>query len=216
MPIDRRTLLKAGGLTALAGLLPGCSRPEQESAAPAAAPARHGRLHDPHRRRARRARARSHHLNDALQRAVSRTAASAAGGPAGRLIDVYNDTDTPEQLHWHGQTRAGGRRRRRRRGHALHSGARHGGSRSRRARPASASTTRTSAPAPDLRAGTVRRPGRHVYIEPKHEPGAYDREVFLVLKEFEPSFSRGGDMPMDFLAPAGARSGSSRPPAKAR
>jgi hypothetical protein len=29
--------------------------------------------------------------------------------------------------------------------------------------------------------------------------GAYDREVFLVLKEFEPSFSRGGDMAMGML-----------------
>jgi FtsP/CotA-like multicopper oxidase with cupredoxin domain len=41
-----------------------------------------------------------------------------------------------------------------------------------------------------------------VYIEPKHEPGRYDREVFLTLKEFEPTFSRGGDMAMDFLSPA--------------
>jgi FtsP/CotA-like multicopper oxidase with cupredoxin domain len=39
-----------------------------------------------------------------------------------------------------------------------------------------------------------------VYIEPKNNPGAYDREVFLVLKEFNPSFSKGGDMAMDFLA----------------
>src|SRR5713226_3057166 len=31
--------------------------------------------------------------------------------------------------------------------------------------------------------------------------GSYDKEVFLVLKEFEPSFSQGGDMAMDFLAP---------------
>jgi hypothetical protein len=31
-------------------------------------------------------------------------------------------------------------------------------------------------------------------------PGAYDREVFLVMKEFAPSLSRGGDMAMDFLA----------------
>ena len=29
-----------------------------------------------------------------------------------------------------------------------------------------------------------------------------DREVFLVLKEFEPTFSQGGDMAQDFLAPA--------------
>jgi FtsP/CotA-like multicopper oxidase with cupredoxin domain len=33
-------------------------------------------------------------------------------------------------------------------------------------------------------------------------PGRYDREVFLVLKEFEPTLSRGGDMPQNFLAPA--------------
>src|ERR1035438_6954993 len=43
---------------------------------------------------------------------------------------------------------------------------------------------------------------RSVYIEPKHDPGNYDREVFLVLKEFEPTFSRGGDMAQNFL-PAG-------------
>jgi FtsP/CotA-like multicopper oxidase with cupredoxin domain len=41
-----------------------------------------------------------------------------------------------------------------------------------------------------------------VYIEPKHEPGRYDREVFLTLKEFEPTLSRGGDMAMNFLTPA--------------
>ncbi|HVA63560.1 MAG TPA: hypothetical protein VNF74_07530 [Terriglobales bacterium] len=41
-----------------------------------------------------------------------------------------------------------------------------------------------------------------VYIEPKSEPGRYDREVFLVLKEFLPSFSRGGDMAQDILIPA--------------
>jgi len=41
-----------------------------------------------------------------------------------------------------------------------------------------------------------------VYIEPAEEPGRYDRELFLVLKEFEPSFSRGGDMAQDFLSPA--------------
>jgi FtsP/CotA-like multicopper oxidase with cupredoxin domain len=41
-----------------------------------------------------------------------------------------------------------------------------------------------------------------VYIEPKNNPGNYDREVFLTLKEFEPTYSRGGDMAMDFLLPA--------------
>jgi FtsP/CotA-like multicopper oxidase with cupredoxin domain len=41
-----------------------------------------------------------------------------------------------------------------------------------------------------------------VYIEAKNHPGDYDREVFLTLKEFEPTYSRGGDMAMDFLSPA--------------
>src|SRR6516162_1522373 len=41
-----------------------------------------------------------------------------------------------------------------------------------------------------------------IYIEPKNNPGAYDREVFLVMKEFAPTFSRGGDMAMDVLAGA--------------
>ena len=41
-----------------------------------------------------------------------------------------------------------------------------------------------------------------MYIEPARDPGAYDREVFLVLKEFEPLFTRGGDVPLDFLAGA--------------
>jgi FtsP/CotA-like multicopper oxidase with cupredoxin domain len=41
-----------------------------------------------------------------------------------------------------------------------------------------------------------------VYIEPRENPGAFDQEIFLVLKEFAPSWSRGGDMAMDMLAGA--------------
>ena len=54
----------------------------------------------------------------------------------------------------------------------------------------------------DLNRGTYTGQAGPVYIEPKNNPGAYDREVFLVMKEFEPSFSRGGDMAMDVLAGA--------------
>ena len=39
-----------------------------------------------------------------------------------------------------------------------------------------------------------------VYIELKNNPGTYHQEIFLVLKEFEPTFCRGGGMAMDFLA----------------
>jgi FtsP/CotA-like multicopper oxidase with cupredoxin domain len=52
----------------------------------------------------------------------------------------------------------------------------------------------------DLNAGQYGGEVGPVYIEPRHEPGRYDREVFLVLKEFGPSLSQGGDMDMDFLA----------------
>jgi hypothetical protein len=48
--------------------------------------------------------------------------------------------------------------------------------------------------------GTYTGQAGPVYIESKDNAGAYDREIFLVLKEFEPSWSRGGDMPMDMLA----------------
>ena len=57
-------------------------------------------------------------------------------------------------------------------------------------------------PGGDLNRGTYTGQAGPIYIEPKNEPGAYDREVFLVLKEFEPTFSQGGDMPMDVLAGA--------------
>ena len=52
----------------------------------------------------------------------------------------------------------------------------------------------------DLNRGTYTGQAGPLYIEPKNNPGAYDREIFLVMKEFEPSLSRGGDMAMDFLA----------------
>ena len=54
----------------------------------------------------------------------------------------------------------------------------------------------------DLNRGTYTGQVGPVYIEPKENPGAYDREVFLVLKEFEPSLSRGGDMASDALVGA--------------
>ena len=54
-------------------------------------------------------------------------------------------------------------------------------------------------PGADLSLGQYNGQVGPVYIEPNN-PGAYDQEVFLTLKEFEPAFSRGGDMAADFLA----------------
>src|SRR5205807_1257050 len=68
-------------------------------------------------------------------------------------------------------------------------------------RRACASITPTIAAGANFAAGQYSGQVGPVYIEPRQEPGRYDREVFLVLKEFEPTFSRGGDMAMDFLSP---------------
>jgi FtsP/CotA-like multicopper oxidase with cupredoxin domain len=118
------------------------------------------------------------------------------------IVDIYNDTDTPEQLHWHGQqvpvdvdgaaeegtpfVPAHGQRR-------LQFTPKPSGLRFYH--------THNRAGA-DLAAGQYSGQVGPVYIEPRDEPGKYDREVFLTLKEFEPTFSRGGDMAMDFLSPS--------------
>src|ERR1700722_13779826 len=118
------------------------------------------------------------------------------------VVDIHNDTDTPEQLHWHGQTvpvdvdgafeegtpfiPAHGMRR---------IGFSPG--------PAGLRFYHTHlTPGADLSGGQYGGQVGTVYIEPKHEPGRYDREIFLMLKEFQPALSRGGDMAMGFLAAA--------------
>ena len=117
-------------------------------------------------------------------------------------VDIFNETDTPEQLHWHGQfvsTDVDG---------AAEEGTPY--------IPAHGQRRITFTPKPaglrfchthnragaDLSAGQYSGQVGPVYIEPKENPGRYDREVFLVLKEFEPTLSRGGDMAQDFLLPS--------------
>src|SRR5580658_931875 len=122
------------------------------------------------------------------------------GGPV--TIDVHNQTDTPEQLHWHGQFLS-----------AEVDGAAEEGT---PFIPPQGSRRISFVPKPSgfrfyhthVRAGSDLSAGQYsglvgpVYIEPKNHPGDYDREVFLTLKEFQPTLSRGGDMAMDFLSPA--------------
>jgi FtsP/CotA-like multicopper oxidase with cupredoxin domain len=117
---------------------------------------------------------------------------------AGReaTVEIQNDTDAPEQLHWHGQMVS-----------ADVDGAAEEGT---PFIPAHGMRRVTFTPRPaglrfypthnragaDLLAGQYSGQVGAVHIEPKDEP------VFLVLKEFEGSFSQGGDMPQDFLWPA--------------
>ena len=117
-------------------------------------------------------------------------------------VDVYNDTDTPEQLHWHGLKLP-----------VDVDGAAEEGT---PFIPAHGKRRIVFTPNPsgfrfyhthnragaDLAAGQYSGEVGPIYIEPKQEAGSFDREVFLVLKEFEPTFSQGGDMAQDFLTPA--------------
>jgi FtsP/CotA-like multicopper oxidase with cupredoxin domain len=115
-------------------------------------------------------------------------------------VDIHNDTDRPEQLHWHGQFIP-----------AAVDGASEEGT------PfiAPHSMRRVSfVPGPagfrfyhshltartDLSAGLYGGQAGLVFIDPQKHPGAYDREVFLTLKEFGPYLTRM-EMPNDFLAP---------------
>lgn len=117
-------------------------------------------------------------------------------------VDIFNDTDTPEQLHWHGQ---------------LVDDSVDGASEEGTPYiPPHGMRREVFVPRPSgfrfyhthVRAGDDLSRGLYggeigpVYIEPAHDTGAYDREVFLTLKEFEPFFSQGGDMDLEFLSPA--------------
>ena len=119
-------------------------------------------------------------------------------------VDIVNDTDTPEQLHWHGQmvpVDVDG---------AAEEGTPYVPAHGRRRitftpRPSGLRFYHTHNRAgADLGAGQYSGQVGPVYIDPKENPGRYDREVFLTLKEFQPTLSHGGDMDMDFLSPSAA------------
>jgi FtsP/CotA-like multicopper oxidase with cupredoxin domain len=118
------------------------------------------------------------------------------------IVDVHNDTDTPELVHWHGQMIPSGV------DGAAEEGTPFIEPRAMRRisfvpKPAGFRLYHSHASAgADLNRGIYTGQAGPVYIEPADNPGAYDREVFLVLKEFAPSLNRGGDMDVDALAGA--------------
>jgi FtsP/CotA-like multicopper oxidase with cupredoxin domain len=114
-------------------------------------------------------------------------------------IDLHNETDTPEQVHLHGQfvsPDVDG---------AAEEGTPFVPPHGRRRisfipEPSGFRFYHTHVRAgADLSAGQYSGLVGPIYIEPKQHPGDYDREVFLTMKEFQPKLSRGGDMAMDFL-----------------
>jgi FtsP/CotA-like multicopper oxidase with cupredoxin domain len=117
-------------------------------------------------------------------------------------IDIINDTSAPEQLHWHGQivpVDVDGAAEERTPYVPAHGQRRIAFT----PRPSGLRFYHTHNRAgADLSAGQYSGQVGPVYIAPKSDPGRYDREVFLTLKEFQPTLSRGGDMAMDFLSPS--------------
>jgi FtsP/CotA-like multicopper oxidase with cupredoxin domain len=198
MPIDRRNMLKCAATLPLLGALPRAARAEGEA---------------PAEKADYTLRIATGLVELAPDHIVSTTLYNGQfPGPLLRMtegrrvvIDIHNDTDTPELVHWHGlmiPAEVDG---------AAEEGSpfvpAHGSSRvAFTPKPAGLRFYHTHVPAyADLTRGTYSGQAGPIYIEPKDNPGAYDREVFLVLKEFEPTFSRGGDMDMDFLVGAPIR-----------
>lgn len=103
-------------------------------------------------------------------------------------VELINDTDTPELVHWHGQiipSDIDG---------ALEEGTPpvppHGARRyTLTPRPAGTRWVHTHTfSGPDLNRGLYTGQFGPVYIEPANEPGHYDQEVFLTTHEWEPFF----------------------------
>ncbi|MGQ5637898.1 MULTISPECIES: multicopper oxidase family protein [unclassified Streptomyces] len=193
MPISRRDALKLGGASVLAGAGAGVATGCDSRAASSEAV--------PSRKADYTLRIATGRVELAPDTIVSTTVYNGQfPGPLLRfteghpvVVDVHNDTGTPELLHWHGQ-----------RVPAEVDGAAEEGT---PYIPAHGMRRLSFTPGPagfrfyhthvaamaDLTQGTYSGQAGPVFIEPKANPGAYDQEVFLTLKEFEPSLSHGGE-----------------------
>src|SRR5215831_10425596 len=132
-----------------------------------------------------------------------------APGPLIRLhegipvtVDLFNDTDAPEFVHWHGQTvpaDVDGAPEEKSLVVPAHGHLRYrltpqpGGARFVHSHVMSMS---------DLNRGTYTGQFAPVYIEPKNNPGGYDQEVFLSTHEWEPFYTTEEEMDDPDITPA--------------
>jgi len=104
-------------------------------------------------------------------------------------VDLFNDTDAPELVHWHGQiipAGVDGAEEEKSLAVAAHGHLRYRLTPS----PAGARFVHTHVmPMSDLARGTYTGQFAFVYIEPKSNPGRYDQEIFLASHEWEPFFT---------------------------
>ena len=120
----------------------------------------------------------------------------AAPGPPIRLregvpvtVDLFNETDTPELVHWHGQfvpVAVDGAEEEKSLFVPAHGKLRY----SLTPQPSGARFVHTHVmPMSDLSRGTYSGQFAFVYIEPKTNPGQYDQELFLATHEWEPFYT---------------------------
>ena len=104
-------------------------------------------------------------------------------------VDLFNDTDTPELVHWHGQiipAAVDGAAEEKSLEVPAHGHLRY----SLTPGPSGARFVHTHVmPMADLSLGTYTGQFAFVYIEPKTNPGQYDQEIFLATHEWEPYFT---------------------------
>ena len=123
-----------------------------------------------------------------------------APGPLIRLregvpvaVELFNETDTPELVHWHGQiipTDVDGAEEEKSIVVPAHGNVRYRLTPS----PAGARFVHTHVMSgPNLHQGTYTGQFMPVYIEPKSNPGNFDQEVFLSTHEWEPFFMAEGE-----------------------
>lgn len=104
-------------------------------------------------------------------------------------VTVHNDTDTPEYVHWHGfliPSNVDGAEEEETPPVPPH------GSRTYQFTPAPSGSRWYHSHAMsmmDLHRGTYTGQFGFVYIDPAQNPGAYDQEIFLALRDWEPFFS---------------------------
>ena len=108
-------------------------------------------------------------------------------------VELFNETDTPELVHWHGQiipANVDGAEEERSIVVPPHGNVRYRLTPS----PAGARFVHTHVVSgPNLHQGTYTGQFAPVYIEPKSNPGNFDQEVFLSTHEWEPFFMAEGE-----------------------
>jgi FtsP/CotA-like multicopper oxidase with cupredoxin domain len=104
-------------------------------------------------------------------------------------VDLFNDTDAPELVHWHGQiipAEIDGAEEEKSLAVAAHGHLRYRLTPS----PSGARFVHTHVmPMSDLARGTYTGQFAFVYVEPKSNPGQYDHEIFLASHEWEPFYT---------------------------